>query len=180
LFRLITTFDEVPPQLSRAQAAPASLHRRSVHRACEIYGVDLKRVPPKSRPAASTNTSHRLASMEPCYMPAARKDSAVHVSLSSDSPVKQPGAHHPLSGRAREPAKQSPSTQADDKSPKVRSFEGRAMPPSGGAPCLSHICSTVGHCQPCILEFFITSSYATATARSGIAASGAASLRDNA
>ena len=43
------------------------------------HRVDLKRVPPKSRPAA------------PPLGDAARKDSAVHVSLSSDSPVKQPG-----------------------------------------------------------------------------------------
>jgi hypothetical protein len=44
-----------------------------------IEYVDLKRVPPKSRPAA------------PSREDAARKDSAVHVSLSSDSPVKQRG-----------------------------------------------------------------------------------------
>src|SRR5215470_11953986 len=33
--------------------APTSLHRRSVHCIAKFYGVDLKRVPPKSRPAAS-------------------------------------------------------------------------------------------------------------------------------
>jgi len=30
LFRLITTFDEVPPQFPRARRGPTSLHRRSV------------------------------------------------------------------------------------------------------------------------------------------------------
>ena len=43
------------------------------------HRVDLKRVPPKV-------SSGRHPARE-----AARKDSAVHVSLSSDSPVKQPG-----------------------------------------------------------------------------------------
>ena len=47
-------------------------------------GVDLKRRPPKSRPTASLGESLLRRK-------AARKDSAVHVSLSSDSPVKQPG-----------------------------------------------------------------------------------------
>jgi hypothetical protein len=63
LNRLITTFDEVR-HLKIAFATP---------------WCDLKRVPPKSRPAA------------PSREEAARKDPAVHVSLSSDSPVKQPG-----------------------------------------------------------------------------------------
>ena len=45
--------------------------------------VDLKRRPPKSRPG-------RLARKVSFARQAARKDSAVHVSLSSDSPVKQP------------------------------------------------------------------------------------------
>jgi hypothetical protein len=43
------------------------------------HSVDLKRVPPKSRPAASSSIKE-----------AARKDPAVHVSLSSDSLVKEP------------------------------------------------------------------------------------------
>ena len=46
-------------------------------------GVNLKRVPPKSRSATSRDDR---SSRE-----AARKDSAVHVSLSSDLLVKQPG-----------------------------------------------------------------------------------------
>jgi hypothetical protein len=50
LFRLITTFDEVPPsprydRYGAAYAAPHLPHRG--------IGVDLKRVPPKSRPTAS-------------------------------------------------------------------------------------------------------------------------------
>jgi len=36
LFRLITTFDEVPPELSRAQGRARDLHRRNVHRLREI------------------------------------------------------------------------------------------------------------------------------------------------
>jgi len=53
LFRLITTFDEVPPQFPRARARPDEFAFAAASaRVREIYGVDLKRVPPKSRPAA--------------------------------------------------------------------------------------------------------------------------------
>jgi hypothetical protein len=105
LFRLITTFDEVPPKLSRAFVRPDEFDRRNVRRLREIYGVDLKRVPPKSRPAAPHGgTSTQGKRIPPTQ--ATRKDSAVHVSLPSDSPVKQPGANSPLPGHAREPAKQ--------------------------------------------------------------------------
>jgi hypothetical protein len=50
LFRLITTFDEVPPspRYDRHGTACTAPHRP--HRG---IGVDLKRVPPKSRPTAS-------------------------------------------------------------------------------------------------------------------------------
>jgi hypothetical protein len=63
LNRPITTFDEVRHQKDRWRDP----------------WCDLKRRPPESRPAA------------PSREEAARKDPAVHVSLSSDSPVKQPG-----------------------------------------------------------------------------------------
>src|SRR5262249_44152322 len=96
--------------------------------------------------------------MEPCTC-AARKDSAVHVSLSSDSPIKQPGASHPLPRRARELAKQLPPTLVGGKSPESEELRGRAIPPSGGAPCVGYICSIAGHCQPRICEFFIDSSF---------------------
>jgi len=53
LFRLITTFDEVPPKLSRALRMPQRFcTARTFPRHHEFFGVDLKRVPPKSRPAA--------------------------------------------------------------------------------------------------------------------------------
>ena len=77
LNRLITTFDEVR-HLKIAFATP---------------WCDLKRVPPKSRPAA------------PSREEAARKDPAVHVSLSSDSPVKQPGTGEVPLPEAGEPSK---------------------------------------------------------------------------
>ena len=91
MFRLITTFDEVPPspRYDRHGTACTAPHRP--HRG---IGVDLKRVPPKSRPTASA-PSPILKVLRPLIskpsLEAARKDSAVHVSLSSDSPVKQPG-----------------------------------------------------------------------------------------
>ena len=48
--RLVTTFDEVPPS-SCAHDHAYGLHRTHGHRQHDI-GVDLKRRPPKSRPAA--------------------------------------------------------------------------------------------------------------------------------
>jgi hypothetical protein len=76
------TFDEVPPLIACTTCV-----------ALATIGVDLKRVPPKSRPPHLTR---RLASS---IKDAARKDSAVHVSLSSYSLVKQPGTVEvPLSG----------------------------------------------------------------------------------
>ena len=50
MFRLITTFDEVPPKLSRVLLRPGDLCIAVAAPHREIYGVDLKRVPPKSRP----------------------------------------------------------------------------------------------------------------------------------
>src|SRR5713101_8916471 len=89
--RQVTTFDEVPPIFRARMTMPAifvrDLHRARDHRdqdhRLHENGVDLKRRPPKSRPATSAKG---FPSEE-----AARRDSAVHVSLSSYSPVKQPG-----------------------------------------------------------------------------------------
>jgi hypothetical protein len=159
LFRLITTFDEVPPQLPRARNRPGDLHRRSVHRTREIYGVDLKRVPPKSRPPQHGHrpstcvdgtfvTCTRLARTPPStflFLP-------IHLSNSPKPPSPD---------ESRELAEAAPSTQVDDKPPESEELRRRAFPPSGGAPCERHIGSTVRHCQPCILKFFMTSSYAT-------------------
>jgi len=61
LFRLITTFDEVPPQFPRASALRRVCIAAASARVREIYGVDLKRVPPKSRPAARCRGSNLLA-----------------------------------------------------------------------------------------------------------------------
>jgi hypothetical protein len=67
--------------------------------ACKGIGVDLKRRPPKSLPAASLRELL-------LHEKAARKDSAVHVSLSSYSLVKQPGTvASPSPQLAGEPSK---------------------------------------------------------------------------
>jgi hypothetical protein len=71
-------FDEVPPLIPQMIA-----HLRGI-------GVDLKRRPPKSLPTASLEELL-------LHEKAARKDSAVHVSLSSYSLVKQPGTWRSLS-----------------------------------------------------------------------------------
>ena len=87
------TFPGWSQRLTRSHScsrAPSTLDLHRTH-ACRLHdkGVDLKRRPPKSLPAAplSKNASSKPVSIEE----AARRDSAVHVSLSSDSPVKQPG-----------------------------------------------------------------------------------------
>jgi hypothetical protein len=74
-------FDEVPPLIAHEACAAQT-----------VKGVDLKRVPPKSliRPPFD-----KISPVEE----AARKDSAVHVSLSSDLLFKQPGTDEsPLPG----------------------------------------------------------------------------------
>src|SRR3954452_9047496 len=84
--RLITTFDEVPPFFAgRSRQAACDSHRGQ--RWCNLC----KRVPPKSfvRP--------RNKKTEVFKYPRPRKDSAVHVSLSSSSLVKQPGTLRTLS-----------------------------------------------------------------------------------
>ena len=163
---------------------PASLRRRSVRCVREIYGVDLKRVPPKSRPAARHEDSHRLASMEPltCTRLARTPPSTflflpIHLSNS-------PGLATPFPDAPSRPAKQPPPTEVGDKSPQSEELRRRTIPPCGGAPCPSFICNTLGYCQPCILEFFITSSRTAAAAflsrRPGYrAASGTGSLERN-
>src|SRR5262249_2800181 len=94
--------------------------------------VDLKR-------KTAEVSSGRALSIEE----AARKDSAVHVSLSSDSPVKQPG--HPLLG-TRPRCAGGPSKldrirpKSDAWSPvSVRSFEVAPSRRGGGAPWRPYI-----------------------------------------
>jgi hypothetical protein len=92
--RLITTFDEVRHFFHARTCTLQVLHLKS---ACRRHknSVRPRNVrPPKSLPATSSRTSFDLLKK------AARRDSAVHVSLSSDSLVKQPGTGWaPLSGK---------------------------------------------------------------------------------
>ena len=85
--RLITTFDEVPLLCARDEREHDLRLTRSTS-ACS-KGVDLKRRPPKSLPWPRP---FRKKPKPSPFEEAARKDSAVHVSLSSDSLVKHPGA----------------------------------------------------------------------------------------
>jgi hypothetical protein len=96
-------------------------------------------------------------------MHAARKDSAVHVSLSSYSPIKQPGARNPIPDASVKPAKQPPPTESRWLiTAKCGASEAHHPAAQRRAPCPSFICNPLGYCQPSILEFFITSSQATA------------------
>lgn len=92
--RLITTFDEVPPFFRRPK--PPSCPRFT---SLATMVFPLKRVPPKSF-VRSRSKKPKLFKCE------TRKDSAVHVSLSSSSLVKQPGTRRPqpsLRGRVPTP-----------------------------------------------------------------------------
>ena len=87
----VVTFDEVHPLIIfRLGLAPENPN---------VQRCNLKRVPPKSLPKP---LQQRIASPRK----AARKDPAVHVSLSSDSLFKQPGnrgdSHSPMNRRAIE------------------------------------------------------------------------------
>jgi hypothetical protein len=98
---------------------------------CEGIGVDLKRRPPKSLPAASPEELL-------LHEKAARKDPAVHVSLSSYSLVKQPGTVADPSPRfAGEPSKlrKPPTAIGGLGTLSVRSFEGASsLRGADGAP----------------------------------------------
>jgi hypothetical protein len=84
LNRLITTFDEVPPYLWPA-----------IHIA-DDDGVTFKTCTAEVfRPASTPENPSSLELMFPVIE--TRKDSAVHVSLSSSSLVKQPGSENPTS-----------------------------------------------------------------------------------
>ena len=115
--------------------APAAFHDK---------GVDLKRRPPKSRPAASLGELLLRAK-------AARKDSAVHVSLSSDSPVKQHGnrggSRPPVSRRTVEASSVRPESEAIVPL-KVRSFrDASSRRNADGAPYPSYIGFGGPECQ---------------------------------
>ena len=88
LNRLITTFDEVPPYLSPA-----------IHIA-DDDGVTYVNVFRRSL-SSSLNTQKPKSEDLNSHAIETRKDSAVHVSLSSSSLVKQPGVQNPtsISGR---------------------------------------------------------------------------------
>jgi hypothetical protein len=138
----------------------------------KAYGVDLKRVPPKSRPAAQhIQPATRMTSQT---RRAARKDSAVHVSLSSDSLVKQHRVRDPKTARLqraqtsfppasrREPdANHRPSrrlltvvSERLTQAPPRRRIRCKPAP----RPVWRYIRSHAGQCQPEILGFFIRSS----------------------
>src|ERR1700742_4224920 len=82
LNRLITTFDEVPPYLSPA-----------IHIADDDGVTFFKTCTAEVFRPASKDENRSFQVFE------TRKDSAVHVSLSSSSLVKQPGIRGPLSQR---------------------------------------------------------------------------------
>jgi hypothetical protein len=92
---------------------------------------DLKRRPPKSLIRPLFFQGWHLSIPSPVEE-AARKDSAVHVSLSSDSLVKQPGnlAVSNLPGRAEKPTKFEPPTSSRRFCPHIsEELQRRAIAP---------------------------------------------------
>ena len=107
---------------------PGRSQRLTRSHSCRLHdrGVDLKRRPPKSRPAAP----HRRHTSP--LGDAARKDSAVHVSLSSDSPVKQPGTRKGPSPRKNRRAAEARSLRSGSEawSPNIsEELQRRAVAP---------------------------------------------------
>jgi len=92
------------------------------------HSVDLKRVPPKSRPTASFGWIAPSADT-------ARQGPAVHVSLSSDSPVKQPGTK----------AIPSPDSPESRRSPNHRCEIGAWSPNISGASEARHRTEAAAH-----------------------------------
>jgi hypothetical protein len=142
--------------------APTSLRRRSVHRA-KFYGVDLKRVPPKSRPAARRQAAiylrrWNLARVRPARTPPSTfLFLPIHLSNSPGLATPSLDAPESLRSSCHRPKSVTNHRESEE-------LRRRAFPPSGGAPCIRYICSTAGYCQPGILEFFIRSSSTTARA----------------
>ena len=114
--RQITRFDEVHHYL----IAPTIARLKDI-------SDDLKRRPPKSLPDRTLQKSLPFPIEE-----AVRKDSAVHVSLSSDSLVKQPGnpgGFHPP-GEPRKPTKLEPPTSSRRSYPHIsEELQRRAIAP---------------------------------------------------
>ena len=139
--RLITTFDEVPRLCVREARLASILLARQ--------GVDLKRRPPKSRPTAFSTDKTCLPASPIVMEPTVHRDPAVHVSLSSDSPVKQPGTNPvplPLAGKPPKPV-------ASDRDRKighrisVRSFKDAPPRRGGGEPYRRYIGVATGQSQ---------------------------------
>ena len=128
--RLITTFDEVP-LLNRARSSVRAIVHRTP--ACRFHdkGVDLKRRPPKSRPAAPLSKITLRSRTRPAGTPPSTfLFLPIHLSNS-------PGSRrsHPLGG-PREPPK--PRASDWDRKPghrvSVRCFEDAPSHRGGGVP----------------------------------------------
>jgi hypothetical protein len=145
LFRLITTFDEVPPHPCALWTWTRLASRP--HPPLHGNGVDLKRVPPKSRPAATAPGS--ILGLIPRWKRPARTPPSTFLFL----PIhlsNSPGSQRPhLPERAGEPSKPPPPT-TDRRLVTVISEElrRRVIAPSGGAPCGGYIGDGPEPCQP--------------------------------
>jgi hypothetical protein len=150
LFRLITTFDEVPPspRYDRHGTACTAPHRP--HRG---IGVDLKRVPPKSRPTASAPGPIRRSN--PRWKRPARTPPSTFLFLLihlSNSPEPQ-GFHLFVT---EEPSKLPPPTQRRGWPPtSVRCFaQARHRAERRRAVCGGYIGEGPEPCQPPSWQFF--------------------------
>jgi hypothetical protein len=135
-FRLITTFDEVPPLSARACRIDKS-PCRCKHRLRELNGVDLKRVPPKSRPAAPHGRNHPLAWIVPYVLRGSQGLRRPRFSFFRFT-CQTAWDRNPVSGHARDFAKQTPSVRTDGYSLlSVKSFSRAASLHSSAAPGVS-------------------------------------------
>jgi hypothetical protein len=159
-FRLITTFDEVPP-LSARVCRIDKLPRHRKHRLREINGVDLKRVPPKSRPATLhgeelTTCVDRLYVSRGSQGLRRPRFSFFRFTCQTAWDARTLKCRNPISGHARDFAKQPPSAGTDRYSLlSVKSFRGAgSLPEQRRARCGGYIGQPPEQCQPGILSFF--------------------------
>ena len=113
------------------------------------HSVDLKRRPPKSLPWPHPLWKKPKPSP---FEEAARKDSAVHVSLSSDSLFKHPGTLQSRLRQGPEPPKSAHPTWAIAHGRMIHrlnseGLRGRAIAPGGGASKRAYIVFGYGRCQ---------------------------------
>ena len=118
-------------------------------------GVDLKRVPPKSRSAARHDNCSSIAIAQqslPCGSQGLRRPRFSFFRFTCQTAR---GRKYPSLQNARRAAEARPRLLVGDRSPlSVRSFEGAPSRRAAARHVWRYIGRDLAHCQPCLLQFF--------------------------